>query len=201
VSNYLYQDNDFFLNCHISLNIMIWHKINHETNKSLVFIFALVFLVDQKKILFMLNSPSNVFSQSAVIPFKNGKRGVKILLIKSRKGNWIVPKGIIEQGLTPQESARREAIEEAGVDGEVFNELIGEYNYDKWSGICNVKVYLMMVNKECQTWEEDYFRVRKWFSLEKAIRKVSKPELSDFIKQVPNLLRKDKSNDKFHVAQ
>jgi len=180
---------------------MIWHKINHETNKSLVFIFAVSFLVYQKKILFMLNLPSNVFSQSAVIPFKNGNRGIKILLIKSRKGNWIVPKGIIEQGLTPQESARREAVEEAGVDGEVFNELIGEYNYDKWNGTCNVKVYLMMVNKEFQTWEEDYFRVRKWFSLEKAIRKVGKPELSDFIKQVPNLLRKDKSNDKVQVVQ
>lgn len=137
----------------------------------------------------MFNYPSDIFNQSAVIPFKIEKSGIKVLLIKSRKGKWIIPKGIIENKLTPQESALKEAIEEAGVDGEVLTELIGEYKYSKWGGTCNVKVYLMRVDKELKSWEEDYFRIRKWFNLEKAVKKISKGELSEIIKKIPAILK------------
>ena len=56
------------------------------------------------------------FSQSAVIPYRISKKGLEILLITSlKKKNWIVPKGYIEFNLTPFESAKKEAYEEAGV--------------------------------------------------------------------------------------
>ncbi len=135
----------------------------------------------------MFNYPSDIFNQSAVIPFKNDKKGIKILLIKSRNGKWIIPKGIIENGLTPYESARKEAIEEAGVDGVVSDLLIGEYKYDKWGGTCNVKVYSMLVKEELSSWEEDFFRIRKWFCLDKAAIKISKPEVADYIKRIPEI--------------
>lgn len=138
----------------------------------------------------MFNYPSDIFNQSAVIPFKKEKRGIKILLIKSRNGKWIIPKGIIEKGLTPYESARKEAVEEAGVDGVVIDRLIGEYKYDKWGGTCNVKVYPMLVIEERSSWEEDFFRIRKWFSLDKAIMKISKPEIADYIKLIPEIFSK-----------
>lgn len=139
----------------------------------------------------MFNYPSDIFDQSAVIPFKNDKKGIKILLIKSRNGKWIIPKGIIEKGLTPHESARKEAIEEAGVDGVVSDLLIGEYKYDKWGGTCNVKVYPMLVNEELSSWEEDFFRIRKWFNLEKAAMKISKPEIADYIMLIPEIFSKE----------
>lgn len=138
----------------------------------------------------MFNYPSDIFEQSAVIPFKSDKKRIKILLIKSRNGKWIIPKGIIEKGFTPHESARKEAIEEAGVDGVVNDFLIGEYKYDKWGGTCNVKVYSMLVKEELPNWEEDYFRIRKWFSLERAIKKISKPEIAGYIKMIPELIGK-----------
>lgn len=150
----------------------------------------------------MFNYPSDIFNQSAVIPFKIEKKGIKVLLIKSRKGKWIIPKGIIENKLTPQESALKEAIEEAGVDGEVLNDLLGEYKYEKWGGTCNVKVYLMRVDKELQSWEEDFFRVRKWFSLKKAVKKISKAELSDIIKNIPGIVKDQVDiNDKVRVVE
>jgi 8-oxo-dGTP pyrophosphatase MutT (NUDIX family) len=148
----------------------------------------------------MFNYPSDIFDQSAVIPFKKDKKGIKILLIKSRNGKWIIPKGIIEKGFTPHESARKEAIEEAGVDGIVSNFLIGEYKYDKWGGTCNVKVYPMLVKEELLSWEEDFFRIRKWFSIDKAVIKISKPEIADYIKQIPEIFG-DQFNGTTRAAQ
>jgi phosphohistidine phosphatase len=147
----------------------------------------------------MFNYPSNIYDQSAVIPYKMENEQVKILLIKSRKGKWIIPKGIIEKGLSPQESALKEAVEEAGVDGKVNEELMGEYKYDKWGGTCNVKVFAMQVENEYEKWEEDYFRIRKWFSLEKAITKINNLELVEMLNKIPGIAN-GFFNDSFPAA-
>lgn len=135
----------------------------------------------------MFNYPSDIYDQSAVIPFKVEKKQVKVLLIKSRKRKWIIPKGIIEKGLSPQQSAFKEAVEEAGVDGKVDEKLLGEYKYDKWGGTCNVKVYAMLVENEYEKWEEDYFRIRKWFSLERAKTKINNKELVEMLNKIPGI--------------
>ena len=150
----------------------------------------------------MLNYPSDIYNQSAVIPFQIEKSGIKILLIKSRKGKWIIPKGIIENNFTAQESAHKEAIEEAGVDGIVYDELIGEYKYEKWDGTCHVKVYLMKVDKELESWEEDFFRIRKWFNPEKASRKINNPDLSEIIRKISGIINsRFELNDTARVVQ
>jgi len=46
-----------------------------------------------------------------------GKRGIEFLLVQTRGGRWIFPKGGVEPGLTPAQSAALEALEEAGVHG------------------------------------------------------------------------------------
>lgn len=143
----------------------------------------------------MFNYPSNIYDQSAVIPYKIEGGSIKILLIKSRKGKWIVPKGIIELGLTPQESALKESIEEAGVEGIVDEKLLGEYKYDKWGGVCNVRVFPMLVTKEYEKWEEDYFRIRKWYEIEKAVSRIAVPELIGMIKALQDLIRKNPNDN------
>lgn len=45
------------------------------------------------------------------------KRGIEFLLVQTRGGRWIFPKGGVEPGLTPAQSAALEALEEAGVHG------------------------------------------------------------------------------------
>lgn len=144
----------------------------------------------------MFNYPSNIYDQSAVIPYKIEGDSIKILLIKSRKGKWIVPKGIIESGLTPQESALKESIEEAGVEGIVDQNFLGEYKYEKWGGVCNVKVFPMLVTKEYEKWEEDYFRIRKWYDIKKAVSRIENPELIGMLKALQEQILKN-SNDNY----
>ena len=137
----------------------------------------------------MKSRPEWYYNQSAVIPYKINSGELYVLLISSRKKKkWIIPKGIIEIGMKPEESAVKEAMEEAGVVGIVDDEAIGEYGYDKWGGNCKVKVFPMKVKKELSKWPEDTFRKRKWFPLSEAVNKVDKPEVAEIITNLKDCL-------------
>jgi len=135
------------------------------------------------------NIPAWLYRQSAVIPFRvrNGK--IEILLITTRKGRWIVPKGVIEADLSASHSAAKEAREEAGVSGVLHDHLIGRYAYEKWGGTCRVQVYLLRVTKVFKTWEEDDFRVRAWLSLNEATARVAEPALKRMLKRLPAVIK------------
>jgi phosphohistidine phosphatase len=135
-----------------------------------------------------MKKPNYYYKQSAVIPYRYNGKKLEVLLITSRKRKrWIVPKGIIEPSLTPQESALKEAIEEAGIKGKVSKEMIGSYDFLKWGNSCEVKVYLMEVEKSMDKWEED-FRDRKWVDVEKAMELIDQPELIKLVKRLPKYL-------------
>lgn len=125
--------------------------------------------------------PAYYYTQSAVIPYRfrdNGK--CEFLLISSSSNkHWVVPKGIKDPGLSPQESAAREAWEEAGIKGKIDNEMLGSYTVEKWGATCTVDVFAMQVDKvfEEADWEERH-RQRRWFSLQKAVDSLKQPELA-----------------------
>ena len=130
------------------------------------------------KINHMKTKPNWYYNQSAVVPFRYCNGELEILLITSRiKKNWIFPKGIVEIGLSPQKSAEKEALEEAGVSGKIFDKIFDEYTYEKWGGECRVKVYPLRVERVHKNWDEENFRNRQWFSITKAIKKLNKKEL------------------------
>ncbi len=52
----------------------------------------------------------------------------KVLLIKNPSDVWSFPKGIVEEGESPEDTAIREVYEEAGVRGKIISEL-GEVVY------------------------------------------------------------------------
>ena len=133
----------------------------------------------------MKSRPNWYYTQSSVIPFKKEKNDIKVLLITSRKKKkWIVPKGIVELDLSPQKSAEKEALEEAGIEGEVMSKKIGDYEHNKWGDICTVSVYPMEVKVEHSHWAEEKERKRKWFSLKDAVKKVSNKDLSQIIEKL-----------------
>jgi 8-oxo-dGTP pyrophosphatase MutT (NUDIX family) len=130
-----------------------------------------------------------IYNQSAVVPFRREDNDVQILLITSRRRKrWVIPKGIVEPDLTPQESAKQEAFEEAGISGRIIQEAIGEYTYDKWGGTCRVKVFLLEVENIFDDWPESFFRTREWLSLEEAIQRVDEEGLKDILRSIPKLI-------------
>lgn len=131
---------------------------------------------------------SFMYQQSAVVPYRRIKGKIEILLITTRKGRWIIPKGIIEPGLSPARSAAKEAQEEAGVLGKVDDRVIGEYAYEKWGGTCHVRVFTLRVTKMLETWEEQYFRRRQWLPLTEALAEVSDEALQKILKKLPKVL-------------
>jgi phosphohistidine phosphatase len=133
----------------------------------------------------MKRRPSWFYKQSAVVPYRVLEDEIEVLLITSRRGSrWIIPKGIIERGLTAAESAAREAYEEAGVIGTVAAIPLGEYEYEKWGGVCTVTVFAMKVHTTLEEWPEATTRQRRWLKVKTAVRAVTKRELKRFILEI-----------------
>ncbi len=132
---------------------------------------------------------SPYFEQSAVIPYRLKNEQLQVLLITNRKGKrWIIPKGLIETYLTPQESAAKEAYEEAGIRGKVLPDLWGIYYYEKWGGVCRVQVFLLEVETLYIDWLEASFRQRQWFQLEAAIKVIQETEIKQMLEKLETLV-------------
>ena len=127
--------------------------------------------------------PAYYYNQSSVIPYRYNKGKLEILLIlSSKKKHYVIPKGIKEPGLTPRESAEKEAMEEAGVIGKVSAHPIGYYTYEKWEATCTVTVYPMEVTTmiDEEHWEEKH-RGREWVKPSVASEKLFQPALKPMV--------------------
>ncbi len=132
----------------------------------------------------MPRQPAYYYRQSAVIPVrrKNGER--QVLLITTRRSRrWIVPKGIVEPGLSPATSAEKEAWEEAGVRGRIENKPLGRYRYPKWGDTCTVEVFVMHVDDVHDDWPEAE-RKRRWVTLREAEELIREPGLKRLLRQM-----------------
>ncbi|MEJ2621563.1 MAG: histidine phosphatase family protein [Candidatus Thiodiazotropha sp.] len=143
----------------------------------------------------MRDRPAYYYNQSSVIPYRIKAGKPEMLLVRSSKQkHWVVPKGITEPWLTLQASAAKEALEEAGVEGEVGDQSLGSYTYTKWGGECSVQVYPMQVKKLIpeDQWEERH-RGREWLSPDEAIERIKQPELKPMIKKLAKMVEKKRS--------
>ncbi len=115
---------------------------------------------------------------------RSRKKGLRILLITSRDtGRWVIPKGWPMRQKTPSDAAEREAWEEAGVQGKISSQSIGEYTYAKYLGPgksipCLVKVYPLKVKALLKKYPETGQREARWFSRRKAAKLVNEDDLA-----------------------
>jgi 8-oxo-dGTP pyrophosphatase MutT (NUDIX family) len=113
---------------------------------------------------------------------------LEILLITSRETRrWLIPKGWPIDGRQPWESAAREALEEAGVEGTVGRAALGTYVYDKrmaggvlvsWS----VAVYPLKFARQRKQWREKDQRDQQWFKVAQAIEAVQEQGLKQILR-------------------
>ena len=130
--------------------------------------------------------PAYYYTQSSVIPYRVRDGKAEILVIaSSKKHHLVVPKGIKDPGLSPRDSAAKEALEEAGIEGEVADTALGSYTCEKWGATCTVTVYPMKVTRLIaeDDWEESH-RGREWVSPERAANELKQRELAPLVKKL-----------------
>lgn len=147
----------------------------------------------------MKRSPTSQFAsaaagtpqpQFAALCWRMRRDKVEVLLITSRDtGRWVIPKGWQVTGMDGPASAAQEAWEEAGVTGAVGTRTLGRYGYDKvltdvMSLPCAVAVYPLRVAALARKFPERSERRRKWFTAEKAARKVAEPDLRALLHEI-----------------
>lgn len=131
----------------------------------------------------MLRTEAPAALQFGAIPYTIVQDQIVFLLITSRgTGRWIFPKGALIEGLTPWESAAREALEEAGVEGRIQTTPIGSSRTIK-SGIrrsvIEVEHYPLKVEVQHDEWQEMGQRYRHWAILPEAMRLITDKPLAE----------------------
>lgn len=127
-------------------------------------------------------------TQVAALPYRKRENRIEVLLVTSRETKrWVIPKGWPMPGLKDFTSAKREALEEAGVTGQISKTPIGTYDYEKGlkAGAamnCSVLVFRLQVKTMLRNWKEQHERMRKWFSPKEAAKLVQEPALKIIIK-------------------
>ena len=117
----------------------------------------------------------------------------RVVLVTSRDTRrWVLPKGWIEPGEAPHQSAKREAFEEAGLVGEADPDPIGSYSYEKRkaSGLllrCDVLVFRFRVDRLLSDWPERHQRERRLFAPHAAAALVLEPCLARLLRSLPGL--------------
>jgi 8-oxo-dGTP pyrophosphatase MutT (NUDIX family) len=126
--------------------------------------------------------------QYGALPYRR-KGDLEILLVTSRETRrWVLPKGWPMKRCTPSGAAAREALEEAGVKGDVAKRPFGAYPYLKRAPggelvPCVVEVFPLKVKFEGDSWRESGERTRRWHTLAEAVDAVDEPELKALIER------------------
>ena len=127
--------------------------------------------------------------QVAVLPWRRGDAGLEVMMITSRETRrWVIPKGGRMVGKTDPQAAAQEAYEEAGVQGETLDTVIGHFRYGKRlkTGAvqaCVVAVYPLEVLIQLGAWPEDQQRQRRWMPQAEAAEAVHEADLAQLIRE------------------
>lgn len=101
----------------------------------------------------------------------------RVLLLRKKRGYWVLPKGRIEAGEAMEAAALREVQEESGVQADIVS-YIGEINYtykNQWTNyewvVKRVCWYLMTAaSSHCRPQTEEGFSGARFLSGEEAVR-------------------------------
>jgi 8-oxo-dGTP pyrophosphatase MutT (NUDIX family) len=129
--------------------------------------------------------------QVAALAVRSDEAGrIRVLLMTSRETKRpVAPKGWPMKDLPDYRAAEIEARQEAGVVGRVHRKPIGEYEYWKRLSdcfeLCRVKVFLLEVESQLDTWKERGQREIGWFDVLDAADLVDDPGMGAIIRALP----------------
>jgi 8-oxo-dGTP pyrophosphatase MutT (NUDIX family) len=131
----------------------------------------------------------------AAVCYRIRRGGIEFLLVQTRSGRWIFPKGGVERGLTPAQSAALEAFEEAGVHGRIEEIPFARYLRRKADTTTlaksrrraappNLQPSLAVTTHLCEVSHleppQESNRSPTWFSADKAKQRLRKGRVPEF---------------------
>ncbi len=136
----------------------------------------------------MPNKRAGLPQQAAAIAVRRKHDDLQVCLIrKMGSKNWGVPKGLVDPGDTHEETALKEAWEEAGISGRLVGRSLGTYQYEKWDAKFEVTLYLMEVLEQHARWQEAGYRERRWTSFAEAAALLSQHPVHPFLDRARSL--------------
>lgn len=131
---------------------------------------------------------NKIIQQAGVIPFIFDKE-LKVMIITSKAfpDRWVLPKGHIEENHSPQETAVREAFEEAGIHGVVSDIPVGAYDYHKFNRNYHVLIYMLKITETLDSWPEQTFRKRQLLPLKQALAVLSDANVREIVTAAADL--------------
>lgn len=134
------------------------------------------------------------FSSGGVI-FRPSPRGPEVALI-SRQGStvWCLPKGLIEEGESLEETALREVEEETGLKGKLLGKIdairYGYVSKEEQAKFFKVVTFFLLRRTGGNTRDHD-FEVDEaaWFSIPQALAKLSYPSERKIMRKAAALIR------------
>jgi len=117
---------------------------------------------------------------------KNGSSGVEILLIADSKGRWTIPKGHIEEGETPRQTAEREIQEETGLKQMKIMDWLGKINfrYRRADTLVLMTTEIFLVEAQGDTDKivpQEWMTNIKWLSANEALDKIEYEDIGKLI--------------------
>ncbi|MFH1704324.1 MAG: NUDIX hydrolase [Nitrospirota bacterium] len=131
---------------------------------------------------------------SGGVIFRKNDDSVEIALVAVKDGKvWCLPKGIINKGEEPDETAIREVSEETGLKGRVIEKL-GEINYwyylKEEEAKCRKTVHFYLLEYEGGDISKHDWEVDKaaWFQIDDALKIASHKNERDIIEKAREVL-------------
>lgn len=124
---------------------------------------------------------------SGGIVFRRGAKGdLQLLLIKDAKNRWTIPKGHVEPGEEPKETAEREIREETGLKEMNVMSWLGKVNFRYRRGhtlvLMTMHIYLVQgLGDTDKLTPEDWMNGIEWLPANDAIDKIAYEDIGKLI--------------------
>ncbi|HSW75097.1 MAG TPA: NUDIX domain-containing protein [Candidatus Saccharimonadales bacterium] len=125
-------------------------------------------------------------TSGGIIFRRNLKKQLEILLIQDAKNRWTIPKGHVEEGEEPKDTAKREIQEETGLQEMKVMNWLGKVNFRYRRGhtlvLMTMHIYLVQGLGDTDKLKgEDWLSDIKWLPAQEAMDKIAYDDIGKLI--------------------